>query len=578
MLTSIVFFLFISIAIISGLVSPTVRQFKNSNVAINSKKAYFLAESGIEDALYRVTNSMTIGNSETIALDSNTTTTTITTLANNEKEIISLGDASSYQRKAKINVATTTGVSFNYGVQVGLGGVEMSGSSRINGNVYANGPISGSSSSSITGTAISANSPSLSADQDVGSGVPAYNIVFGNNNSTQDVAQSFQVGTSSPVNKIQVYLKKTGSPSNITAKIMNDNGGAPGNTLLASGTLAASAVSNSYGWIDVSFSTNPTLDVGTTYWLVLDASTSNSKYYTIGAGSSLYANGLAQIGRLGTSFGNTIPSGLDYFFKVYLGGLNGIIFGTSGSQWNQFRVGTSSGSAQANTVNYVNATGNIYCQNGTGNNKSCTAQADPVFIAFPISDANIQAWKDEADAGGTISGNYSVGGSNTVTLGPKHITGNLDVGGSGKLKLNGTLWVEGNLTLSGSGKIQLDSSFGANDGVIVVDGTIDNGGSGQFLGSGTTGSYILALTTSNCDSSFCSKDAIEVSGSAGAVVLYAQNGTIEFGGSASAKEATGYKVKLSGSATITYESGLADPNFVSGASGSWSLSGWGEEE
>jgi len=46
MLISVVFFLFISLAIISGLVSPTVRELKNATVNLNSKKSYFLAESG----------------------------------------------------------------------------------------------------------------------------------------------------------------------------------------------------------------------------------------------------------------------------------------------------------------------------------------------------------------------------------------------------------------------------------------------------------------------------------------------------------------------------------------------------
>ena len=71
MLISVVFFLFISLAIIAGLVSPTVREFKNASVNLNSKKSYFLSESGSEDAAYRIINNMTIGSSETITLDSN---------------------------------------------------------------------------------------------------------------------------------------------------------------------------------------------------------------------------------------------------------------------------------------------------------------------------------------------------------------------------------------------------------------------------------------------------------------------------------------------------------------------------
>ena len=56
MLISVVFFLFLSLGIISGLVAPSVREFRNANVNLNSKKAYFLAESGSEDAMYRILN------------------------------------------------------------------------------------------------------------------------------------------------------------------------------------------------------------------------------------------------------------------------------------------------------------------------------------------------------------------------------------------------------------------------------------------------------------------------------------------------------------------------------------------
>ena len=88
----------------------------------------------------------------------------------------------------------------------------------------------------------------------------------------------------------------------------------------------------------------------------------------------------------------------------------------------------------------------------------------------------------------------------------------------------------------------------------------------------------MFVTTSNCDSSFCTHNAIDISGAAGSVILYAQNGTIYFSGSASAKEATGYKLKLEGSTTVTYESGIADVNFTSGPSGSWGIDSWKEAE
>ena len=570
MLISIVFFLFISLAIISGLVSPSIREFKNANVDLNSKKSFFLAESGSEDAFYRILKNKIIGTSEIITLDSNSTTTTITTLESGEKQIMSLGDVSNYQRQTGIKLSAGSGVSFNYGVQVGQGGINLSGSGTVNGNVYANGPITGDSSAIITGTAISANSPAILANQSNGSGIPSYDVAFGNTTNTQDIAQSFQVTTESPLNKIRLYIKKIGNPSNATIKIVNDANGSPGTNILASGTLSSSSVSTSYGWIDVSFTSNPLFNVGTTYWLVVDASSFSSKYYTIGASNDGYINGIGKIGKVGGTWNNTIPLGLDYYFSIYLGGLTGLIEGNSHSEWNQLHVGTISGSAQAHTVNYTNATGNIYCQTGTGNNKSCVSQTDPTYIAFPVSEANILQWKAEAEAGGVYNGNYSVGWAG-ATLGPKKIIGNLTVSGGGILNVTGRLWVTGEITLNGGGTIKLYSSYGSNDEVIISDDEVSISGGGHASGSGVEGSYIMMFSTST------ESDAMLISGGAGAVIAYAPFGTITISGGAALKEATGYRIIVSGGSSITYESGLTNNNFSSGPSGSWVVEEWGEK-
>ncbi|PIR68894.1 hypothetical protein COU48_01615, partial [Candidatus Nomurabacteria bacterium CG10_big_fil_rev_8_21_14_0_10_03_31_7] len=312
------------------------------------------------------------------------------------------------------------------------------------------------------------------------------------------------------------------------------------------------------------------LNVDITYWLVIDASTSSTKYYTIGASNGGYADGFGRIGKMGGTWNNTTPSGLDYYFSIYLGGVNGLIASTSGSQWNQLHIGTISGSAQANTVNYTNSTGNIYCQTGTGNNKPCTQQPDPSYVAFPVSDANVAQWKTEAEAGGVYNGNYSVGWAG-ASLGPKKIVGNLTVGGGGILTVTGTLLVTGSISLSGGGQIKLSPSYGTNDGVIVSDGTISITGGANATGSGVEGSYIMMLTTS-----FLS-NAATIEGGAGAVIIYAPNGTIEIEGGASLKEAVGYKIEIEGGSSLTYESGLTNNNFSSGPSGSWAVESWGEK-
>ena len=61
-------------------------------------------------------------------------------------------------------------------------------------------------------------------------------------------------------------------------------------------------------------------------------------------------------------------------------------------------------------------------------------------------------------------------------------------------------------------------------------------------------------------------------------IVYAGEGEIEIDNSAALKEVTANKLKITNSATVTYESGLANNNFFSGPSGSWTVQSWGETQ
>ncbi len=558
-----IFFMAISLTILVGIITPVVREFKIAGVTYSSKGAYFLAESGVEDVLYRIRNNKQYSASEALTLGDSTATTTVTDTSTSQKQITSVGDASTSERKVSVSVTTGVGVSFSYGVQTGKGGFTMANNSSIIGSVYANGPITGSGS--ITGSATSANSATLTSDQSNGTGTPAYDVSFGNANGTQDFAQSFQVSDTEVANKVQLYIKKVGNPSNLTIRIVNNASGSPSTTVKTSGTLSASLISTNYGWVDVPFSTNPQLDAGTTYWIVIDASTSASNYYRIGANGNGYANGSTKIGQYNGTWNNNSPTTIDGYFNFYIGGITGLISGIT--------VGTgTTGDAYSHTVNNSTIRGTNYCQTGTGNNKSCnTTLADPVEVGMPISDQNIQDWKDAAEAGGVTNGNYSLSGSNG-SLGPRKISGDLMVQNNATLTVNGTIWITGNVNISNNATVQLASGYGSSEGVIVVDGTVSIGNNANFYGSGTSGSYVMILTTSN------SSGAINLQNNAGAVILYAANGTINVSNNAGARSLTGYMISLSNNAVITYDSGLANSNFSSGPSGSWNVSSWKESQ
>jgi hypothetical protein len=571
MILSVIFFLVIATVVLVGIATPIANQIRNASDYLQSKQGYIAADTLSEEALYRLNSGHTLPAQLVLAF-SQATSTALVTDVNGSKQVIAEGNAGVFSRVSKTVFSQDQGVSINYGLQVGNGGVTMSGSSQIVGNVYANGNISASGSCSITGSAVAAVASSQTADQtNMGNDTPAIDTTFGTSNSDQDIAQSFMVSTSTSVAQVSFYIKKVGTPANATVKLLNNSSGKPGTTVLAQGTLSAGSVTTSYGWVNVAFATNPSLTPGTTYWVAIDnGSNSSSKYYQIGTtNTNTYTSGSVMLGRVGSSW-TAANSSYDIYFELSLGGVSSI----SGVS-----VGGSGGDVRAYSVSNVTASGVIYCQTGSGNNKSCnTSQATPSPLSFPISDSNIQAWKDQAAALGTRNSSLSIGGSTATTTAGMKIVGNLDVGASGDLTITGPLYVTGNMTMSGSGKLRLASSYGSKSEVIVVDGTVNIGSSGAINGSGTNGSYVIIATTSQCGgyTSCGSTSAITVSGSAGAVVLVAPYGQVNFTGSAGAKAVIAYGMSLSGSTDLNYESGLADISFTSGPSGSWEVDTWRE--
>ena len=165
MLIFVVFFLFISLAIISGLVTPTMRQFKIANDLFKSRQSFFLSESGIEDAYFRLKDPAITDpdSTEILTLNGNTATTSIGNIINNTITITTLGNASLRQRNNKLVLTAGAGLSFAYGVQSGLGGFNIANNASIDGNAYSNGPIVGGGTKSvITGTTVAASGYSIS--------------------------------------------------------------------------------------------------------------------------------------------------------------------------------------------------------------------------------------------------------------------------------------------------------------------------------------------------------------------------------------------------------------------------------
>ncbi len=569
----------------TALVGYATSYSRSERSTVAAAQALAIAEGALDKAIGQMNLNPSYSGETNTALGNGTFTITMANIDAQTKRVTATGyvpnsanPVATKTVKATVGI-NNTNISFRYGVQAGAGGFVLNGGATINGNVYANGDITATNGVHITGSATAANPPALSTDQandtpaTISSCTSSTCITFANSTATQDVAQSFRISTATGLNNIQFYIKKVGAPSNATVRIVNDAAGSPGTDVILSGTLSASAVTTNFGWVSVALPSTPVLDPAQTYWVVIDAGSSASKYYILGANAGGYTNGTAMIGRYGSSWSATTPANLDGYFRLYLGGGTSTIGGST--YIGGVTIGaTESDSAWAHTVIGAAVAGTIYCQTGSYNSKACnTSRPDPTPTTMPLSDNNIQAWKDDAAAGGTITGDYHVNWSG-ATLGPKKITGNLLVDGGGTLTVSGTLWVGGTITVTGGGKVRLASSYGANDGAIVSDGIVSVDGGGRLVGKGTAGSYPFLITTSACpvETGCNGANAVTISGGAGTVAIIAQDGTVSINGGSAIKEVTAKEIVMGGGAELVYDSGLISASFSSGPGGSWTLS------
>lgn len=493
-------------------------------------------------------------------------TTSVATVSNNLKTITATG---SYPNVAhptakvtlKADVKTdTSAASFHYGVQTGNGGFELGGNAFVDGNIYANGDVIGSNGSYVTGTVWVAGGTSLTpAEQEIEN---TSEYEFGRVSPTLDIAQSFKLSSDAVVNKLSFYVRKVGNPTSVTVNILADNGGVPSKTVIGSGTLASSSVSTSSDWVDVSFSTPPALASGITYWLSIDAASSATKYWVIGSQTNNgYGNGVGMVSA-DWSAGTPVwtSAGRDFDFKVWTGGVVTKIDNVD-----------VHGEARANTIANIDVGGDAYYQTLTNSTVAGTkhaGSADPGPVDMPISDASIAQWKSDASAGGTISGDVTYDGTTNV-LGPKKVTGNMTVTNGASLTVNGTIYVQGDLTLNNNSVISLASGYGANTGMIVVDGKVDINNNVTFQGSGVPDSYVMVLTTNT--SLDPNSPAMKLANNSDNSIFYASDGMISISANATLKEVTAFKLYLQNNAGVQYESGLANVNFSSGPGGGWAL-------
>lgn len=258
---------------------------------------------------------------------------------------------------------------------------------------------------------------------------------------------------------------------------------------------------------------------------------------------------------------NTISGDLD--FQTYMGGMATSLNLTNGSKVNgSVHAHTISGNMMITKDAYYQSLDSLITVSGT----KYPGSADPAPAAFPVSDANIAEWRAITEAMGTSVGDIS---SCAETLGPGKIVGNVSLGNQCDVEVVSPVWITGTLNAGNSTRLTLDSDFGTASGMIIVDGKVTLGNGADFLGSGTTGSYLMLLSTYN--SQVSGEEAIESGNTSISGILYAPYGRVELANGASFREITAWQIDLGTNAVLNYQSGFAQTFFSSGPSGAYSL-------
>lgn len=205
---------------------------------------------------------------------------------------------------------------------------------------------------------------------------------------------------------------------------------------------------------------------------------------------------------------------------------------------------------------------------GQGLEAGCTAPVvSPPFYDRAAQIAAVATTKASTDS--TISCSGSQTKSWPANL---KITGNVSIGNSCDLTINGNVYITGSLSIGGAAKIHVANSLGANRPYIITDGTIDVGGSAAMIAnsSGTGIEFISFKTTASCNPNCTSLSGNDLKTSQGTqtvsvggavnlagMIFYSYWGKITLSGSGNVGAAAGQTVDMSGAGTVVFGTELS---------------------
>jgi Tfp pilus assembly protein PilX len=167
------------------------------------------------------------------------------------------------------------------------------------------------------------------------------------------------------------------------------------------------------------------------------------------------------------------------------------------------------------------------------------------------------------------------------------LTGNVEIGGSCNVTLNGNAYITGNLSIDGASTTTVANALGSNRPVVIVDGTITVGGSAAIAANATgTGVEFISFKSANActisTTAYCptitgndlkssqTTQTVSIGGAANlpGMIFDAYWGEITLGGSGKVGAAAGQTVNMSGAGTVIFGTSL------SSGSETWSITSY----
>jgi hypothetical protein len=201
-------------------------------------------------------------------------------------------------------------------------------------------------------------------------------------------------------------------------------------------------------------------------------------------------------------------------------------------------------------------------------------------VGMAVTDEMAAKWEQDVHDDPTVTtftGNKTINGGRTETIGPMEITGNLLVD-NGTLILKGPVWVHGTITIQNGANVKLDNTYQIHCGYLVADGKIliQDGVYIQGNPSDTSNppkSYIMIITRAT--SADLNHPAIDVHWGANTTVAYcAPNGTVWLYAGVKLRAVSARGLYMAYGVIVEYSTGMASLDVADGPGASWQIKEW----